>query len=181
MSNCRGTGKAILPQRKSLEGIVSYLTTKHGGNVHDNGVICVTASGVYASGYDSRNAVDLQNLSSRFCSKSESKSWICYEMKNMEITLTHYSILSVPYGPNSTHHPKSWCVEVSLDGQEWMEVHRCGENSDLNGPSLIGTYEVTESHRCRFVRLRQAGSTHTNDNYLYISGFEIFGIIHEQA
>jgi hypothetical protein len=180
-SNSRVTGKAIMPEFKSLDGVVSYLTTKHGGNVHDKGVISVTSSAVYASGYDLRNAVDLQNKSSMFCSKNEPKSWICYEMKTMEIILTHYSILSSPFGPNLTHHPKSWYVEVSLDGQEWREVHRCGENSDLNGSNQIGTYEVNEWLRCRFVRLQRSGQSHYNDNYLQFSGFEIFGIIHEQA
>jgi hypothetical protein len=139
----------------------------------------VTSSGVY-SGYDRRNVVDLRNTASAFCSDGHSIAWICYELKKgMELTLTHYSILSHRAGPNQTHHPKSWYVEVSQNGQDWMEIHRTGENSDLNGSNQIGTYEVKEAIRCRFVRLQRAGLTHVNDNYFKFCGFEIFGILHE--
>jgi hypothetical protein len=91
--NNRMAGRLIAPQGKSLDGVVSYLTTKYGGNVHDSGVITVTASGVYP-GYDHKNVVDLQNMSSAFCSDGNSSAWICYElMKEIEVTLAYYSIL----------------------------------------------------------------------------------------
>jgi hypothetical protein len=180
-ANYRMGGRLIAPRGNSLNGVISYLTTKYGRNVHDKGVITVTASGV-CSGYDRRNVVDLQNTSSVFCSDGGSIAWICCELKKeIALWLTHYSILSSRAGPNQTHHPKSWYLEVSQNGQDWREVQRCGENSDLNGPNQIGTYEVKEVRRCRFVRLQRAGLTHTNDNYFYFCGFEIFGILHEPS
>jgi hypothetical protein len=32
---------------KSLEGIISYLTKKHGGNVHEKGIVTITSKSVY--------------------------------------------------------------------------------------------------------------------------------------
>jgi hypothetical protein len=182
-SNCRflHEGKTFCPNGKSLEGVIRYLTAKGGGNVHDQGLIEATASNIYSSSslYHPKNATDLQNRSSFFLSNNEPNSWICYDLKKMEITLTHYSILSVANGPNQDQHPKSWCLEVSLDGKSWTEIHRCENNSDLNGLSQIGTYSVNQSMKCRFVRLRQTGKNHYNCDYLKLSGFEIFGVLCE--
>jgi hypothetical protein len=182
-SNCRffHKEKTFSPNGQSLEGMIGYLTLKCGGNVHDNGLIEVTASSIRGSSPSChpKNAVDLQNRLSCFKSQGEPSSWICYDFKDMEITPSHYSILSYPSGPNQNHHPKSWCLEVSVDGTSWTEVHRCENNSDLNGSSWIGTYSINRSVKCRFVRLRQTGTNHLNRDYFLLSGFEIFGVLRE--
>jgi hypothetical protein len=41
-----------------LSGIISYLTTKHGGNVSDKNIMTIKASGVF-SGCSAKNAADL--------------------------------------------------------------------------------------------------------------------------
>jgi hypothetical protein len=134
-----------------------------------------------SSSYHPKNATHLQNrtTSSFFWTNDEPNSWLCYDLKNMEITLTHYSILSYLNRPNGSSHPKSWCMEVSMTGQDWTEVHRCTDNSDVNGSNLIGMYEVNHSMRCWFVRLRQTGTTHYSTDHLIMCGFEIFGIFCE--
>jgi hypothetical protein len=125
------------------------------------------------------NVADLQNQLSFFQSTNEPNSWICYDFKAMEVTPTHYSILSYPSGPNQNYHPKSWCLEVSGDGQSWTKVHQCENNLDVNGSNLIGTYSVGCEMKCRFVRLRQTGKNryHSNDDHLLLCGFGIFGIL----
>jgi hypothetical protein len=170
--------RTFSPTGKSLDGVISYLTVKCGGNVHDKGLIEATSNGVHLS-RDAKNAADLQNRGSFFQSNDEPNSWICYDFKDMEVTPSHYSIISVPWGAGQARHPKSWCLEVSRDGQSWTEVHRCDNTHDLNGANQIRTYSVTREVRSRFVRLRQTGKTHYNCDYLMLSGFEVFGILHE--
>jgi hypothetical protein len=175
--------RKFLPRGKSVDGVIAYLTSKCGGNVHDKGIIVATSSSTYGnrSGCHPKNVTDLQNrtTSSFFWTNNEPNSWLCYGLNNMEIILTHYSILSYPAGSSANHHPKSWCVEVSMTGKDWTEVHQCTDNSDVNGLTLIGTYEVNHSMKCRFVRLRQTGKTHYNTDHLLLCGFEIFGILRE--
>jgi hypothetical protein len=179
--NCRflREGKTFCPNGKSFDGMIEYLTAKCGGNVHDQGLIAVTSSSICGSSPSChpKNAADLHNRSSFFKSKTEPNSWICYDFKGMEITPTHYSILSYP--ANQDNLSKSWCLEVSGDGESWTEVHRCENNSELNGLSQIGTYSVNLLMKCRFVRLRQIGKNHYNHDDLMLSGFEIFGILRE--
>jgi hypothetical protein len=116
--------KTFSPTGQSLDGIISYLTLKCGGNVHDEGLIEALSNSIYSSRHP-KYAADLQNRKSYFESNGEPNSWICYDFKDMEVTPTHYSILSYPSEPNQHHHPKSWCLEVSRDGKSWTEVHRC--------------------------------------------------------
>jgi hypothetical protein len=179
-SNCRflRVEKTFCPNGKSLDGIIKYLTTKCGGNVHDKGLIEATASSMSCSDHP-KQATDVQNRYFYFQSNNEPNSWICYDFKEMEVTPTHYSILSHSSGPNYGNHPKSWCLEVSGDGTSWTEVHRCENNSDLNGSSQIGTYSVNRSVKCRFVRLRQTGKNHSNNDCFLLPGFEIFGVLRE--
>jgi hypothetical protein len=143
----------------SLDGIISHLTRKFGGHVGDTGVVGITLSSENST-CRARNAADLQNRNSYFQSNDAPNSWICYDFKKMEVTPTHYSILSLPYAAGSASHPRSWCLEVSTDGNSWTEIHRCSDSSDLNGSNLIGTYEVARSVKCRFARWRQIGKNH---------------------
>jgi hypothetical protein len=159
-----------------LNGIISHLTSKYGRNIHDQGVVIASASST--NGNPAKYVLDLQNHSSCFQSHNEANGWICIDFKDMCIIPTHYSILSCTVGPGY-FHPKSWCFEVSDDGNKWTEVHRCTNSNDVNGRSLIGIYSVSTSMKCRFFRFRQTGKDHGNNYHLTLSGFEIFGTLFE--
>jgi hypothetical protein len=104
-------------------------------------------------------------------------SLIRSDYKSARIIPARSSIASVDGWPQGYSHLKSWCLEVSDDGDLWTEVHRWTNNNDLNGPGLIGTFNVTKSVKSRFVRRRQIGKNHANHDFLCLSGFEIFGAL----
>jgi hypothetical protein len=159
-----------------LNGIISHLTSKYGGNIHDRGVVVASASSTNWN--PAKNVLDLQNRDSCFQSENKANGWICIDFKDMRVIPTHYSILSYTVGPGY-YNPKSWCFEVSDDGNKWTEVHRCANSNDLNGNSLIGTYSVSTSMKYGFLRFRQTGKDHSNNDYLFLSGLEIFGTLFE--
>jgi hypothetical protein len=158
------------------------LTAKCGGNVHDKGVIEVKGSGERYPSERAANAVELNNRTNScyFASTAALNSWICYDFKTMNVTPTHYSIISYPAGPNGTSHPKSWCLEGSLTGDDnsWVEIDQRTNCNDVNGSNLIGTWEVKQKQRFRFIRLRQTTVGHDGRHNIIISGFEIYGILH---
>jgi hypothetical protein len=175
-SNDRVAGHLFTPRSNQLlNGIISHLTSVSGGNLHDLGVVVANASSILSS-YAAKHALDLQNRNSFFESQKQPNSWIRYDFKSARVIPTHYSILSWNGGPGN-QHPKSWCFEVSDDGNSWTEVHRCTNNNDLNGPGRIHTFAVTKSVKSRFIRLRQTGKGHTNNDHLLLSGLEIFGTL----
>jgi hypothetical protein len=172
-------GKQIVPESGiPLCGIISYLSKKRGGNVHDQGVVDITASSVNGS-YVFKNAADLENRNSFFQSTNMSNSWLCYDFKSMDITPTHYSIQSYPNG-SSGNHPRNWCLEVSNDKETWTSIDLRCDCGRLCDGSRIGTYEVSKIETCRYIRLRRTGKNAKGHDPLSLSGLESFGILRER-
>jgi hypothetical protein len=179
-SNARlGTGRVIgLKPDSPLDGIIAYLTSKCGGNVHQRGIVNVTAS---SAGSMAPAVADLQSRILFYQSAArEPDPWICYDFKNLQVTLTHYALLSYACSGANYYNPKSWYLEGSNDGTSWTVLHECLDNSDLNGSGLIGQYSVSRSIQCRFVRIRQT-QHHCSDKASYfmtLAAFELHGILH---
>jgi hypothetical protein len=64
------------------------LTTKCGGNVHDRGVVEITASNISGADYP-QNAVGLED-DFWFCSEDKPGRWICLDFETVRIEPTHY-------------------------------------------------------------------------------------------
>jgi hypothetical protein len=164
-----------------LEGIICYLTGKHGGNVHDRGIVKITSTEPYddTSRHAAKNAADLTS-ESYFFSKNIPNPWFCYDFVDCRIKPTHYSIRT-PNGGADNHYPKSWVIETSIDESTWIEIDRYENDISLKGGNLTGLFKVSRIEECRFVRFRQIGKTHYSSptDYLVFSGLEIFGYFTE--
>jgi hypothetical protein len=158
-----------------LDGIVSFLTSKYGGNVHDYGIVDVTSSSCCGNAYP-KNAADLL-VDSKFGSQGRPDQWLCYEFKTGTIMLTGYTIRSQYDVRTGACHPKDWIIEISMDGSNWTTVDEKTNNGALNEQNAVAYFDVAEGrHReCRFVRLRQTGNSHSGTDALYLSSFEVFG------
>ena len=93
------TREFVYNDSKKLDGVIAHLTRECGGNVHDKGIVNVTASSVW----DNRNrlpqvAVDFETTWS-FHSKNKPNSWICYDFQERRVVPTSYSVSSVGSGP----------------------------------------------------------------------------------
>jgi hypothetical protein len=156
-----------LRDNRSVEGIISYLPRKHGGNVHDRGIITITSKSVFSGA--PRTLADFTSDSGLY-SKNEPGQWVCWDFRNMRMRPTHYTIRS--------DRLKSWVVESSIDGSQWTEIDRKRESKDFNGDK-IASYAFSSSGECRFVRLTQTDKNHKGNDFLAISVLEFFGILLE--
>ena len=162
---------------KPLEGIIAHLTRECGGNVHDKGMVEVTASSVVRGFFGTsrpRNAVELgTNLN--FCSLPKKNSWIRYDFKGRRVAPTSYSIRSDDY-----RYPKSWVLEVSNDGENWEIVDRRENNEDLkeNYATCNFTISARPPGSFRFVRLLQTGENHEGNDHLALTSLEVFGTLY---
>jgi hypothetical protein len=160
----------FVPQSDSpLCGIISYLTSQHGGNISDRGIVNVSGSTTFDSRYPAKNAVDLLSTS-YFHSQNEPNQWLCYDFKNRKIRPTHYSIHAY-----SNHYLRSWIFEGSIDGSIWIELDRHTDDQTTNSNHPIGTCSISNPCECQFVRLRQTGVTACGSHYLILHAMEIFG------
>jgi hypothetical protein len=155
----------------ALSGIISHSTAKCGGDVHDLGVVEITANSVFGTNYP-RNIVDLDHSSSCFYSEDEPGQWICLDFKTLRIEPTHYTIRV-----SDDDYLKSWAVESSDDGASWTEIDRRENNSDLNSKRAVKTFAVSRSSSFGRIRLRQTGPNHRGNDTLVLSAFELFGAV----
>ena len=166
-----------------LDGIIAYLTLEYGGNVHDKGIVNITASSILSSERNTdhypKHAADLGTYY-HYMSKNEENSWLCYDFKAMRVIPTSYSLKSCGGGCGWLHL-KSWIIEVSNDGESWIIIDR-QDNHDLNGPFLIVNFRLARipSEGFRFFRLRQTGRNHWfwRDIFCFsVPALEIFGTL----
>jgi hypothetical protein len=172
------TFQAVPAVSAPLDGIISHLTTRHHGNVHDYGIVTVFTDRVYSGDawYAAKNVADLKTRF-YFHSANGSNESIGYDFREMmRIIPTHYSVRSYEGGPNG-HHLRSWVVEASNDGQGWEVVDRRTDSRDLNDRCVVQCFAMQSPPKTevRYVRLRQTGVNWANQYYICISAFEVFG------
>jgi hypothetical protein len=160
-----------------LNGIISHLTAKFGGNVHDRGVVHITANRPNSDhpSYAAKNVADLET-DSYFQSAYEANQSICFDFKKMTITPTHYLIRTNGNDPNG-YHLKTWVLEGSKEGNSWIEFDRQNDRGDLNSQFAVAIFSVGRSESVRLLRLRQTRPNHRGDNRLIFTAFEIFGSV----
>ena len=163
-----------------LEGIIADLTRKCGGNVHEKGVVEITASSQYMANYNyqPQNAADL-GTDSVFRSAKLENQWIRYDFKEQRVGLTSYSITSA-----KLCRPKSWVLEVSNDGSEgsWHVVDSHENCYDLNGIRVTCNFQISNPLRgsFRFIRLRLTGPPFEGNLCLCLTALEVFGTLSSQ-
>jgi hypothetical protein len=158
---------------KSFEGIISFLTREHGGNVHDRGIVSVTSSSVN-NNHLAKHVVDFDSLLYAQ-TNNESNGWICYDFKDQRVNVDHYSLRT--RNDYDGYHPTNWINEGSIDGREWVEIDRRNDCRDLLGVSRSMTFSTSNTGYFRHIRLRQTGNDSSGYDYLTVSAFELFGIL----
>jgi hypothetical protein len=160
-----------------LCGILHHLTSRFSGNVHDRNVVNITANRAYdnRADYAAKNVADFES-NSYFLSANEPNQSICFDFKTLRIKPTHYTIRTLNSG-QSSYHLKSWVIEGSTDGTSWVEIDCHENNTDLNSALAVKTFTISKVATFQMIRLRQIGLNHANNNYLYFTAFEIFGLL----
>jgi hypothetical protein len=157
-----------------LEGIIAFLTKKHGGNVQDCGIVEISASHANSQ-HLARNAADLQQQN-YFLASSAPNEWLRYDFKDRRVALTHYSIAA----HTSNCFLRSWVVEGSMDGNDnWIMIDSRTNDTEASSSHPIPTFAVGDSEAYRFIRLRQTGKNSRGTDCLILFGFEMFGLLIE--
>jgi hypothetical protein len=157
-----------MKEAQSLDGIISYLTNQHGGNVHEKGLVAMTSK--LADDFPARDLTNIADLTSYFgfSSKDEPGQWVCWDFRQMRVRPTHYTIKS--------YSLRSWVVEGSMDGGSWTEIDRKTDSQVFKGWDT-GSFVVSKPAECRFIRLTQTGKSHYDDDALLLHAVEFFGTL----
>jgi hypothetical protein len=172
----RVTGGFPLIPGCPLKGIIHHLTLECGWNVHDRGVVSITADRPYSDnpGFAAKNIADLEADSHFDCANAKDM-WVCYDFKDMKVILTDYSIRSAYF--EADRNLKAWVIEFSADGQNWTEADRRENREELHAKNVVRSFAVSKQAVGRYVRLRQIGVNHNGNCDTCTSGFELFGAL----
>jgi hypothetical protein len=160
-----------------MDGIISYLTRKRGGHVLDTGTVSITTSdpGVHG-GHSLRNIVKAGNRAP-FCTTDRRNSWICFDFKDLRVIVTQYSIRT---GCDWNYaHLRSWRLEGSLDGVQWVELDHQENDRRLCIDGDVAATSIRGQNRAayRMIRLQQTGQNSGRSDHLSLAGIEFFGAV----
>jgi hypothetical protein len=158
-------------------GIISYLTKRFGGHVIDCNIVSITTSSSHEpQSYPLRHVADFENQS---CShtKNEANSWICYDFKDMQIKVTHYSIRS--RRDCEGYHLRFWTLEGSNDGSSWVKLDDRQKDTSLNSAGAIAVFSISGRFQEGFrqIRLRQTGKNSSGYDYFTVNAIEFVGVL----
>jgi hypothetical protein len=96
----------------------------------------------------------------------------------MRVAVSNYTLRN--------HELKSWRMEVSMVGHEWIQVdHHVNDQHFRGGPpitliQMVGTFSLAPPVECRFIRLFQDELNHNNNDFLTFSAVKLFGTPFEE-
>jgi hypothetical protein len=158
---------------RPLDGIVSLLTRTFRGNIHDLGVVTVSASSQQCSDCGVAVLVDFSSGLRGFATLNQPDSWICIDFKTRCINPTHYSVRTRTDGDSC--HPRSWILEGSNDGETWIPLDSRENNRELSGLGCVKTFSTANPRFVRSIRIRQTGYCSASNDHLVFKSLEFFG------
>lgn len=156
---------------EAFDGIFAGLNRLWKQNVFEKGIIKLTTS----DGSSPYRIAD-NTWSDSWYSRSMPNSWVQFDFIDHAVSLSNYSLKTFIGGPNSGHL-KTWVVEGSNDEKNWEEIDRRAGNSDLNDRNRFNTYDTSNKHFYRYIRLMQTGKNHRGTDFLFLNNIELFGIL----
>ena len=156
-----------------FKGIISSRSSECGRNVHENGVVSITASSNHGNQCHQVTNYDWNDW---WITNNEPKSWICFDFKEKRVNLTGYSLKSDGL---SHYNLLQWVVEGSNDAKTWRELDN-RDTQDLSRAFVVKSYSCQSpaSESFRYIRLRQTGKNSYGKHYLFLSEIEFFGTLH---
>jgi hypothetical protein len=162
-----------------LNGMIAHLTRVCSRNVHDSGVVLISASSTISveESYQGKNLADL-GTDSIFHSGKSLNQWVCYDFRDMRVIPNYYTIRTHYAAEKGRSHPRSWVIEGSSDGKCWTVIDS-RQTDELDGPNLVRSFPIENQSKWRMVRLRQTETNHGGTHYLTFSAWELFGSLVE--
>jgi hypothetical protein len=149
-----------------LEGIISYLTRKHSGNVHSNGIVTIT-SNYPSAGNEDQSIEELAEFgrNSSFTTKAGTAHWFCWDFGELRVGLNGYTIRGCWL--------YSWVLEGSEDGTNWGKIDsRDHVDGFCWGNLHTASFSTASSAAYRFIRI-----TETSRFFGIWSSVEFFGTL----
>lgn len=172
-----GAGASNVFQYKKgrhFNGIVAYLTKCCQGNPAEKDLMEVTASSTSVRCLTKPEELLILRDDGEWTSNNEEESWIMFSFTKHQVELSNYTIQTFS-GKTGTTHLKTWKLEGSNDGFDWVTLDNVVDSDVLNGPDAVMTRSVTKAGFFTKFRIVQLGKNWFGTNCLTVKRVEFFG------
>jgi len=111
-----------------------------------------------------------------YCSKNGPNAFIIFSFNMCKVEIKQYVLQSWQKGSNKVC-PRSWSIEGSNNGKNWVSMHSVKGNSQLIGDSAIATFKIDNPNPFSYIRFTQYETNHPRNNSLVLQAVEFFGKI----
>jgi hypothetical protein len=163
-----------MPSDDEFRGIIAGLTSRYRGNVHDRGIVTVSASSM-ASGLLS-NIVDFARLDG-FSTQTDADPWVCYDFKDRLVKPTGVRVLFAEAIAALFPISLPSRLEQSMDGSTWTQLGQFTRFFNDRASRLDFSVVLREkAAECRFLRIR-GNWPEARGIPLVVAAWEVFGSI----
>lgn len=154
-----------------FNGIFNYLKNKSDNNVEKE--VEITSSSEQNFHFGAKKAILLPDQDDFFASKCAKDSWICFDFKNHRVLPTCYTIGSTI----NSFRIRSWVIEGSVDNEKWDIIDTQKDCSQMNNHNIVQAFMIKQDDlkQFKYIRLRMNGPNWSNNDYLRINSFELYG------
>ena len=143
----------------------------------------ITASSIFSESVSPQNVIDFSNNKTKyFSSQNSPNSWICFDFKNISVSLYNYSLQSDFSESKTIESPKSWVIEGSNDKDEWSIIDQKSDVVFTNQKRFLHTFTIQDPNKTpfRFIRMKMTDSNWNKSNFLKFGSIELFGKLYEK-
>lgn len=154
-------------------GILEKLGKEAKGNVHEKGVVEITAS---STDHGLCFKVGDRDWDDFWFSGNKPDQWICFDFKNRRVRVTDYRIKTHKFSSYSCHL-KEWKLQGSDNQSEWVDLDTRDTDS-LNESRKVEHFVCSgKGGSFRFIRLLSTGPNHRGDYLMALTNIDFFGSI----
>jgi len=105
-------------------------------------------------------------------------SWIQVSLGSTRaLRATYYALR---HGGIKADYLRSWCLQGSNDGRNWTTLRRHVNDTSLQGAFGTASWPIPDCNQSfRNFRVLQTGHNSSNNNFLCLSGIELYGDLFE--
>jgi len=160
----------VLVHRRAIQ---AHQRSRGGGNVHRNGVVCITA---LSTGHNQCHRVTDYGWDGCWLSDNAPKRWIKFDFKDRAVHPSGCNL--VPSNDPRAYLLHKCVLEGPNDDSSWVQLD-ARDTRDRCGKSVAKTSTCLARGFFRFVRLRPTGKNSCVADHLELSQFELVGALLE--
>eukprot|EP00947_MAST-08B_sp_MAST-8B-sp1_P002674 g2674.t1 len=176
-----GRDRFDLSDSASIAGIIHFLGTNGGTEAWHNPHRAKRMKVTRSSHYEGKASYAINEMGTLCYTKNDAgpAQWYRFDLMGHEAAPHKYALRHG--GRDSDGSLRHWWFEASHDGQQWQTLRKHSDDESLNDGFASASWDLPEPQQkpelFRFFRVLQVGKNSSDNDSLYLGGFELWGAV----